>query len=76
MYPVVTHWAWSEDGWLYKGINITYEGEEVNIAYRVSFPVIWGKRRQINKLPKFWAAIREMDHLLKSVLDILKKIPH
>ena len=40
VYPVITHWAWSEDGWLAKGININYEGEEVTIPYRASITLI------------------------------------
>ncbi len=35
VYPVVTHWAWAPEGWLYQGINIDHDGESVPIAYRV-----------------------------------------
>ncbi|GFS15567.1 ammonium transporter [Elysia marginata] len=33
IYPVVTHWAWHEDGWLNKGHNYTIDGEGVVIKY-------------------------------------------
>ena len=35
MYPIVTHWAWAEEGWLFKGLDIKHDGEDINIAYRV-----------------------------------------
>ncbi len=34
-YPVVTHWAWSGEGWLAQGIDIDHDGEDITIAYRV-----------------------------------------
>ncbi len=42
MYPLVTHWAWDSTGWLYKGIDIDYNGEQVNIAYQVRNDVMYG----------------------------------
>ena len=34
MYPVVTHWAWSPQGWLGQGVDINYDNETVTIPYR------------------------------------------
>ncbi|XP_052799363.1 putative ammonium transporter 1 [Mya arenaria] len=33
IYPVVTHWAWSEEGWLVNGRTYEFDGELVNIGY-------------------------------------------
>ena len=34
VYPVVTHWAWSPEGWLGQGINVLYQNKTITIAYR------------------------------------------
>ena len=33
LYPVVTHWAWDGNGWLFKGV--TYDDDK-SITYQVS----------------------------------------
>ncbi|XP_045176658.1 putative ammonium transporter 1 [Mercenaria mercenaria] len=33
IYPVVTHWAWSEEGWLVNGDTYEIDGETVSIGY-------------------------------------------
>ncbi|XP_071831220.1 putative ammonium transporter 1 isoform X2 [Apostichopus japonicus] len=35
MYPVVSHWAWADEGWLFVGINIGGENNgTTNVAYQ------------------------------------------
>ena len=34
VYPVVSHWAWDERGWLYKGPE--YTDDSVIVTYQVS----------------------------------------
>jgi ammonia channel protein AmtB len=36
IYPVVTHWAWSDEGWLVNGDTYEIDGEIVTIGYNVS----------------------------------------
>ncbi|RUS75613.1 hypothetical protein EGW08_016639, partial [Elysia chlorotica] len=33
IYPVVTHWAWTDEGWLNKGHNYSIDGEYVVVGY-------------------------------------------
>ena len=35
VYLIVSHWAWSTQGWLNQGVNIMYEGEEITVQYQV-----------------------------------------
>ena len=37
MYPIVTHWAWDENGWLYKGVEYTKDNVTMTVAYQVRF---------------------------------------
>ena len=36
IYPVVTHWAWADEGWLLKGGTYIIDGKSVNIGYAVN----------------------------------------
>ena len=36
IYPVVTHWAWAEGGWLLTGGLYDIDGQSVQIGYAVS----------------------------------------
>jgi len=33
IYPIVTHWAWHGNGWLYAGLEFEHEGETLTAAY-------------------------------------------
>ena len=35
MYPIVTHWAWDSNGWLYVGVDFTKDNVTMNVAYQV-----------------------------------------
>ena len=35
IYPVVTHWAWADEGWLLQGGTYIIDGKSVNIGYAV-----------------------------------------
>ena len=37
VYPIVTHWAWDENGWLYKGVEYTKDNVTMTVAYQVRF---------------------------------------
>ena len=39
VYPIVSHWAWAEIGWLYAGISYTDNGEEVMVHYQVRMDI-------------------------------------
>ncbi|CAH3160543.1 unnamed protein product [Pocillopora meandrina] len=34
VYPIVTHWAWDENGWLYKGVEYTKDNVTMTVAYQ------------------------------------------
>ncbi|PFX23664.1 putative ammonium transporter 1 [Stylophora pistillata] len=34
VYPIVTHWAWDGNGWLYKGVEYTKDNVTMSIAYQ------------------------------------------
>lgn len=34
VYPTVAHWAWSSEGWLAQGVEISYNNDTVVISYR------------------------------------------
>lgn len=34
LYPVVTHWAWDENGWLYKGAEYNNGNETLSVTYQ------------------------------------------
>ena len=36
IYPVVTHWAWTDEGWLLNGATYDIDGKSVKIGYSVS----------------------------------------
>ncbi|KAH3883456.1 hypothetical protein DPMN_007413 [Dreissena polymorpha] len=42
IYPVVTHWVWSAEGWLATGRTYQIDGEAVTVTYsvRVSTSVV------------------------------------
>ncbi|KAH9518779.1 ammonium transporter Amt1 [Bulinus truncatus] len=33
IYPVVTHWGWDHNGWLFKGLDFFIDGHSVKIGY-------------------------------------------
>ena len=35
VYPIVSHWAWTEEGWLNAGITYKDNGEDVTVRYLV-----------------------------------------
>ena len=35
VYPIVSHWAWTEEGWLNAGVTFTDNGEDVTVRYQV-----------------------------------------
>ena len=39
VYPIVSHWAWTEIGWLYAGISYTDNGGEVVVHYQVRMDI-------------------------------------
>ena len=36
LYPVVTHWAWDANGWLFVGVDYIKDNVTMNITYQVS----------------------------------------
>ena len=36
VYPIVTHWAWDGNGWLYVGVDYTKDGVTRTVSYQVS----------------------------------------
>ena len=36
VYPIVSHWVWTEDGWLSAGVTYTENGEDVTVHCQVS----------------------------------------
>ena len=36
VYPIVTHWAWDENGWLYVGVEYTKDNVTMAVTYQVS----------------------------------------
>lgn len=34
VYPIVTHWAWDSNGWLYVGVDFTKDNVTMNVAYQ------------------------------------------
>ena len=35
VYPVVTHWAWDGNGWLYKGVDYTKDNVTLSVTFQV-----------------------------------------
>lgn len=63
IYPVVTHWAWSDEGWLVNGQKYIIDGESVTIGYNVSMQ--WKKQ-----------TIFVIHSLLKKTLNIFEYLTH
>ena len=40
VYPIVSHWAWTAEGWLNAGVTFTDNGEDVTVSYQVRKDII------------------------------------
>ena len=68
-YPIVTHWAWAEEGWLASGIDIKHDGEDHNVSYRVrSFVHILGDSSSMLELISRACIYKEYLHSSKKGL--------